>query len=192
MSTRAIIGKINNSDSLEYIYLQRDGHPHTAGKVLSKYYTTDAMNKRLFSLGNLSVLEETVGSCIAYNEPKTVTKCKPSEAAQLLCTVAKKFAADFAYLFIDDSWRCWKIALNGQATEIPLLVHEESGDLSDKEIDEDMIDTMIGDLMYIRGQVEAIKQVTAGRIPMIEMFLSNICRASENIETHMNILKNNP
>jgi hypothetical protein len=191
MSTRAIIGKVNNTDSMEYICLQRDGHPDIAGELLSKYYNTDAMSNRLLSLGNLSCLEKTLGYCVAYNEPKTIIMCNLSEAAQVLCTVAKESIADFAYLFIDGHWRCWRIMPNDKATEILLPVYEKSNEFSKEKDDKEMIDMIIEDLKYIRGQVEVIRQVTTDSAVIIDSFLSNICSASKNIETHIRIIKNN-
>lgn len=58
MSTRSFIALQNKNGSVDAIYCHHDGYIEYVGNLLKEYYTKEEKVRRLFELGDLSVLGE--------------------------------------------------------------------------------------------------------------------------------------
>jgi hypothetical protein len=66
MSTRSRIAIENQNGSVKSIYCHFDGYLSGVGRTLKEYYTTQAKVEALIELGNISALEMTPESTVAY------------------------------------------------------------------------------------------------------------------------------
>lgn len=85
MATRSAIGMVNTDGSVRAIYCHFDGYPSHNGRLLiENYNNADAINK-LLDLGDLSVLDKTIGDkcnfdkriegqCLAYGRDRGETE----------------------------------------------------------------------------------------------------------------------
>jgi hypothetical protein len=66
MSTRSRIAIENQDGTVKSIYCHFDGYLSGVGRLLKEYYTTQAKVEALIELGDISALEMTPGSTVAY------------------------------------------------------------------------------------------------------------------------------
>jgi predicted CxxxxCH...CXXCH cytochrome family protein len=66
MSTRSRIAIENQDGSVTSIYCHFDGYTNGVGKTLEKWYTTQAKVEALIELGDISSLDMTPTSTVAY------------------------------------------------------------------------------------------------------------------------------
>jgi hypothetical protein len=66
MSTRSRIAIENQNGSVKSIYCHFDGYLSGVGRTLKEYYTTQAKVEALIELGDISALEMTPESTVAY------------------------------------------------------------------------------------------------------------------------------
>ncbi len=115
MSTRSLIGAVQEDGSVKFIYCHWDGYPEHNGKVLLSHYKSQEKVKSLLALGNLSFLAEKLGRrhsfdnapdgvCTAYGrdrgEENTQAKCLPSSGEFL----RKSMGTEYWYLFRNGKW----------------------------------------------------------------------------------------
>ncbi len=118
MATRSLIGKLNQDNTVSYIYCHYDGYPEHNGVILQEYYSTPFKVDQLLALGDLSVLGELIGekqnfedriqgSCLAYGRDR-------GESGIEMKTVSKdeffdnKDYIDYLYLYNNDfEWECF-------------------------------------------------------------------------------------
>ena len=63
MSTRWTIGKVQEDGmTIRSVYGHWDGYPEYAGRVLENFYTDEEKIDRLLSMGDISVLDQQIGS----------------------------------------------------------------------------------------------------------------------------------
>jgi predicted RNA-binding Zn-ribbon protein involved in translation (DUF1610 family) len=62
--TNALIGVVNKDNSVDVIWLRYDGYD--AGKILSKYYNSEALARQLISLGDLEILGPSLKKVIDF------------------------------------------------------------------------------------------------------------------------------
>jgi hypothetical protein len=70
MSTRSRIAIENQNGSVTSIYCHFDGYISGVGKTLKEYYTTQAKVEALIELGDISGLEMTPASTVAYHRDR--------------------------------------------------------------------------------------------------------------------------
>jgi len=66
MSTRSAI-VLSNKDGVQIIYCHHDGYIEHNGRILNKHYNTRQAVQELVDLGDISVLGESIDTCIAYH-----------------------------------------------------------------------------------------------------------------------------
>ena len=98
MSTHANIGTIQNGE-LVYIYLHFDGYPSHTLTTLKSHYNSQELADQLISMGDMSVLDNTIESSIFYardrGEKKVINK---GESNFTNC--------EYAYIFNNGEWNC--------------------------------------------------------------------------------------
>jgi len=134
MATRATIAKLDNSLNfpVQTIYLHSDGYLNHAGKILDQYYRDESKVNELLAHGDVSMLDENIGTKIDFNDYKTrnVNKqCKfyhrdrgedRKEATQLknenelIEFATEKCDAEYIYMFAYGSWYVYDV-YNGSA-----------------------------------------------------------------------------
>ena len=63
MATRYTIGKVQEDGvTIRSVYGHWDGYPEYAGRVLENFYTDEEKIDRLLSMGDISVLDQQIGS----------------------------------------------------------------------------------------------------------------------------------
>jgi hypothetical protein len=63
MATRYTIGKVQeDGQTIRSVYGHWDGYPEYAGRVLENFYTDEEKIDRLLSMGDISVLDQQIGS----------------------------------------------------------------------------------------------------------------------------------
>lgn len=70
MATRSRIAIENQNGSVTSIYCHFDGYISGVGKLLKEYYTTQAKVEALIELGDISGLEMTPTSTVAYHRDR--------------------------------------------------------------------------------------------------------------------------
>ena len=115
MSTRSLIVKQNQDETYNAIYCHNDGHPYNNGIMLVENYNTPSEVDQLLALGDLSSLNTTLDTTVAYHRDMG----RDYEAADYLETfdVLKKFGgecwADYIYIYNkDNEWECYNASMN--------------------------------------------------------------------------------
>ena len=121
MSTRSIIGLKEHGGDIRYIYCHSDGYPEYNGRILKKHYTDEEKVKDLINLGDISVLDEHIGSkqdfnnrtrgwTLAYGRDRGETGVKAKlSTPQSLGWNAGRCGAEYAYVFEDGKWKSYAV-----------------------------------------------------------------------------------
>jgi hypothetical protein len=116
MATRSYIGTKNTDGTVTYIYCHWDGYPSGVGKTLAEHYTTPTKIEELMKVGDLSVLDESIGdrqdfsqrimgTCLAYGRDRGDSNT--SAKTRLFENIIKDQNVDYIYVFDGDYWECY-------------------------------------------------------------------------------------
>ena len=110
MSTSAAIGIRQPDGTVRAIRLNWDGYVAHAGAILGGWYkTTEAVND-LIALGDLSEINETVESCVAYHrdcrEQYKLPRTFASVEDYQYCGMGQ-MSANYLYIFNDGAWHVY-------------------------------------------------------------------------------------
>jgi len=116
MATRSTIAIQNNDGTVTGIYCHWDGYLSHNGRILKENYNTEAKVRELIALGQLSVLGETIGEkvdfnnapdgqCIAYGRDRG-EEDTDAETFNTWMALLNHFGQEYNYLFVpDEGWR---------------------------------------------------------------------------------------
>ena len=116
MATRSTIAIQNDDGTVTGIYCHWDGYLSYNGRILKENYNTEAKVRELIALGQLSVLGETIGEkvdfnnapdgqCIAYDRDRGQTGCEPATEHNWRQFINEN-GQEYNYLFVpDEGWR---------------------------------------------------------------------------------------
>lgn len=76
MSTRSCIAVQVSDGTFRAIYCHSDGYPSYNGAMLIQHYTERAKVEELVSLGDLSVLDENIGTQFDFNDKRPEGSCR--------------------------------------------------------------------------------------------------------------------
>ena len=113
MATRSLIGVNLNSEITKTIYCHWDGYPSGVGQTLMENYTSPSAINELMELGDLSSLDATLDTCIAYHrdrkEPWGMVEPREVNTSEL-GTVAQDYGVDYVYTYNDKfEWECSRL-----------------------------------------------------------------------------------
>jgi hypothetical protein len=97
MSTRSNIGILNQDGTVNYIYCHFDGYLEYNGKFLNTYYTTEERVRKLIELGDISILKDTIETCVAYHRDRGEKKNHARTCSYVDYT--KEYFEEYVYLF---------------------------------------------------------------------------------------------
>lgn len=105
MSTHAIIA-ISDGINIRAIYVHFDGYPSHTGKILKEDFNTSEKIHGLIDLGDLSCIDSSYESCVAYGRDRGEKDVFSKSFASLSDLVAygKSYYAAYIYLFEDNRW----------------------------------------------------------------------------------------
>ena len=105
MSTHAIVA-ISDGINIRAIYVHFDGYPSHTGKILMEGFNTIEKIHGLIDLGDLSSIESSNESCIAYGRDRGEKDVFSKSFASLsdLIEYGKSYYAAYIYLFEDNRW----------------------------------------------------------------------------------------
>lgn len=114
MATRSMIGKVSSNGSIRLTYCHWDGNP---GHQLSRLaqYDTESKVDALLDLGEMSSLESTLETCVAYErdrheEPRPALWHTDMKS---VTHAARLYDAVFIYLFQEGSWEYASVGRSG-------------------------------------------------------------------------------
>ena len=102
MSTRALIGILNEDGSIDYSYNHFDGDPATMLPLLTEHYGTEEKIRHLLTFGQISGLEPTIEKTEFYHRDR---------GEDLILERAKDIndygdsGIDYQYLFLYGNWK---------------------------------------------------------------------------------------
>lgn len=107
MSTRSLIAIENPDGTCRSIYCHHDGYPDGVGYVLREFYNTPEAIAALQELGDLSSLDETLDSCVAYHRDRgeDLNKATVWKNRSELVEHASDAWVEYVYLF--RSFKAW-------------------------------------------------------------------------------------
>lgn len=113
MATRSLIG-IKMGNIVKTIYCHWDGYPEHVGELLVHDYNTPALITELMELGDLSSLDATPASCVAYhrdrNEPYGMVEARDVDPDQLM-SVGNDYGVNYVYVYNDENeWDCYQLS----------------------------------------------------------------------------------
>jgi hypothetical protein len=128
MSTRSRIAIENQDGTVTSIYCHWDGYTSAVGKMLEKWYTTQAKVEALIELGDISSLDMTPTSTVAYardrGEDLNQTTYKDVED---LFESGFNSGEEFVYCFIKDGrWLVNELGSNNVAVLEEALEEQEA------------------------------------------------------------------
>ena len=123
MSTNAAIGMKMADGSVRAVRLNWDGYVGYAGAILGGWYKTADQVEALLALGELSEINETPETCVAYHRDMQ-EKFRPPVRFETVDEYRYRgkgqLAAEYLYLFDDGKWRVY--GLSGESDWIELEV----------------------------------------------------------------------
>jgi hypothetical protein len=100
MGTNATIIKEETNGRYRSIYLHFDGYLSHAGKILANHYSHEDAVDNLLNLGNLSELNKTLETSVAYGRDRK----ERNQEAQLVKSLRQINRAFYTYLWKDGIW----------------------------------------------------------------------------------------
>ena len=128
MATRAGIGIKQADGSVKAIYLHWDGYPGHAGAILGGWYKTPEQVEALLALGDLSEIDETLETCVAFHRDRgealnTATTFASVEEYQ---TKGKgDLDADYLYLYDAGRWLVYGLYNDPDWNELNVVIGDE-------------------------------------------------------------------
>ena len=123
MSTNAAIGMKMADGSVRAVRLNWDGYVGHAGAILGGWYKTADQVEALLALGELSEINETPETCVAYHRDMQ-EKFRPPVRFETVDEYRYRgkgqLAAQYLYLYDDGKWRVY--GLSGETDWIDLEV----------------------------------------------------------------------
>lgn len=110
MSTRCLIAVLcpeGSEATIQSIYCHHDGYPSGVGAILKEFYPRKADVERLFTLGDLSSLGETLDTCCAYHRDRGEQLKRPetwNNREELAHEAYHYCWAEYVYLHNGDGW----------------------------------------------------------------------------------------
>ena len=107
MSTRSLIGTVDNEGKCKTIYCHWDGYLEYVGEILKEHYPNKEDVEKLFELGDLSSLDETPERCVAYHRDRGEEFNPPSEwkdMKEIVEDANKSCWAEYIYLHDGEKW----------------------------------------------------------------------------------------
>jgi hypothetical protein len=125
MATRSLIGINLDNGITKIIYCHWDGYPEHNGELLVNHYTSPAAITALMELGDLSSLDVTPSSCIAYhrdrNEPWGMVEPRDVNTSEL-AAVGNDYGVDYIYVYNDEhEWECSRLEYTGELVPVNIL-----------------------------------------------------------------------
>ena len=126
MSTRSRIAIENQNGSVTSIYCHFDGYISGVGKLLKEYYTTQDKVEALIELGDISGLEMTPASTVAYHRDR----CEDLHKTSYLCVedlfnLGFQSGEEFVYCFTKNNiWLVNEYGSN-QVNDLKVAFEEE-------------------------------------------------------------------
>ena len=100
MATRALIGYLNNDNTITTTYNHYDGYPENLGVALDRHYDTDETAKEIANLGYVSFIEPLNGDIEANNQDRPITVGDEDLISSLQYFKEEAGNVDYAYLYI--------------------------------------------------------------------------------------------
>ncbi len=113
MSTRSNIALVKKGGAVEAIYCHQNGYPEGIGQTLAKCYGEEEEVAELLVLGAVSILRDTLETCVFYRRDFGAENMEAERYASLAeCVEAQDsdVFTEWLYLFADDRWwvRAWQ------------------------------------------------------------------------------------
>ena len=123
MATRSIIGKLNENNTVTYIYCHYDGYyKGGVGQTLNEHYLNESKINDLLELGDLSVLGEEIGFqqkfddrkthvkgfCLAYGRDRGESDIEAHSISLEEYINEDVRGEDYKYLYRDGKWECYE------------------------------------------------------------------------------------
>ena len=99
MATRALIGYLNDDNTITTTYNHYDGYPENLGVALDKHYDTDAKAKEIANMGYVSYVNPETGDIEANNSDSPVTVGDEDLISSLQFFKEAADGTDYAYLW---------------------------------------------------------------------------------------------
>lgn len=114
MSTRSLIGKLNDDGTVRFIYCDWDGYPENNGEILLTRYNTPESIETLLALGDLSALGESLESCVAYGRDRGEkgTEARTFPKNEFLNDRADALDVEYVYLFEGGAWSVYEARID--------------------------------------------------------------------------------
>jgi len=99
MATRALIGYLNDDNTITTTYNHYDGYPENLGVALDKHYNTDAKAKEIANMGYVSFIDPETGDIEANNSDRPITVGDDDLISSLQYFKEQADGTDYAYLW---------------------------------------------------------------------------------------------
>jgi hypothetical protein len=123
MSTRSRIAIENQDGTVTSIYCHWDGYTSGVGKMLEKWYTTQAKVEALIELGDISSLDMTPTSTVAYarDRGEDLNQTNYDGVEQLY---TKGFGSGIEYIYCYTKSGQWLVSDDGPVMELERAIEE--------------------------------------------------------------------
>jgi len=125
MATRSLIGMNLDNGITKIIYCHWDGYPEHNGQLLVDNYTSPSAVFELMELGDLSSLDATLTSCVAFHrdqkEPWGMVEPRDVNTSEL-DAVGKDYGVDYVYIYNNEyEWECSRLKYTGELVPLDIL-----------------------------------------------------------------------
>lgn len=107
MSTNALIGIINDDNSVTSIYNHWDGYPEYLGSLLTEHYLSEEKVRELMGLGDVSVLKPTLEESTFYHRDRNEKMKFVSADTMKSVDALLEDCLEYTYLFSNGAWHIY-------------------------------------------------------------------------------------
>jgi predicted CxxxxCH...CXXCH cytochrome family protein len=123
MSTRSRIAIENQDGTVTSIYCHFDGYTDGVGKMLEKWYTTQAKVEALIELGDISSLDMTPTSTVAYHRDRGEDLVQ-SKYNRVEALFDMGFNSGVEYIYCYTKSGQWLVSDDGPVMELERAIEE--------------------------------------------------------------------
>ena len=103
MATRGLVGKVEG-DEVKYIYTHWDNYPYRMKGILTEHYSTDKQIEELLSLGDASIIHESLDKSEFYERDRRETNVDAKTVLLSELGNTDSIGAEYFYVFNDGKW----------------------------------------------------------------------------------------
>jgi len=184
MATRALIGYLNDDNTITTTYNHYDGYPENLGVALDKHYNTDAKAKEIANMGYISYIDPETGDIEANNSDRPSTIGDDDLTSSLQFFKKEAEGVEYVYLFAPSitggEWLTSKTSLKMELfvdAFLDSIREDEEDDMVDESYQSKWSNFINEDMPSIESKLMKLQNALEREpVEYVEMYLASVER----------------